>query len=95
MTDVPAQLYGLRDRGRLRDGCHADVVIFDESTIATGALQTRFDMPAGAGRLYAEPVGVDHVLVNGVPIVSHGTLTAACPGRCCVPVGITRSPALE
>jgi N-acyl-D-aspartate/D-glutamate deacylase len=80
MTDVPARLYGLRERGRLEVGNHADVVVFDERTIASGEITTRFDLPAGAGRLYAEPVGVEHVLVNGVTIVADGTLTGARPG---------------
>jgi N-acyl-D-aspartate/D-glutamate deacylase len=80
MTDVPARLYGLRDRGRLEVGACADVVVFDETTLATGEITMQFDLPAAAGRLYAEPVGVDHVLVNGVPIVAHGALTEARPG---------------
>jgi N-acyl-D-aspartate/D-glutamate deacylase len=81
MTEVPARLYGLRDRGRLDIGCHADVVVFDEDRIASGELVTRFDLPAGAGRLYAEPVGIDHVIVNGTAIASDGALTGARPGR--------------
>jgi N-acyl-D-aspartate/D-glutamate deacylase len=84
LTDVPAQLYGLRDRGRLVEGAQADVVIFDESTVARGALATRHDLPAGAGRLYAEPVGVAHVLVNGGHVVTDGRLTEGSEGppRC-------------
>lgn len=81
MTDVPARLYGLRDRGRLTEGAWADVVVFDESTVASGEITTRFDLPAGAGRLYAEPTGVGAVLVNGEPIVEDGALTGAHPGR--------------
>ena len=61
-------------------GSHADVVIFDEDRVASGALVTRFDLPAGAGRLYAEPVGVEHVLVNGIPIVTEGKLGDDRPG---------------
>ncbi len=72
MTAVPAALYGLRDRGVLRVGAAADVVVFDPETVASGPLETRFDLPAGAGRLYGEPVGVDAVLVNGTVIVDHG-----------------------
>jgi N-acyl-D-aspartate/D-glutamate deacylase len=81
MTDVPAQLYGLRERGRLAEGTWADVVVFDEATVASGTLTTRFDLPAGAGRLYAEPEGVGAVVVNGVTIVQDGALTGAHPGR--------------
>jgi N-acyl-D-aspartate/D-glutamate deacylase len=84
LTDVPAQLYGLRDRGRLVEGAQADIVIFDESTIAQGDLATRYDLPGGAGRLYTEPVGVAHVLVNGGRVVTDGRLTEGSDGapRC-------------
>jgi N-acyl-D-aspartate/D-glutamate deacylase len=81
MTDVPARLYGMRDRGRLAEGAWADVVVFDEATVASGEMSTRFDLPAGAGRLYGEPVGVHQVLVNGDVVVSEGALTDARPGR--------------
>src|SRR5579862_2022251 len=53
LTDVPASLYGLRGRGRVAPGCHADLVLFEETTIGPGPIHTRHDLPAGAGRLYA------------------------------------------
>jgi N-acyl-D-aspartate/D-glutamate deacylase len=81
LTEVPARLYGLVDRGRIVEGGWADLVVFDESTVGPGTLETRFDLPAGAGRLYAEPEGVHHVVVNGEPIVLDGRLTGARPGR--------------
>jgi N-acyl-D-aspartate/D-glutamate deacylase len=81
LTDIPARLYGLRDRGRLVPGAFADVVVFDPSTIGHGAVRTRDDLPGGASRLYAEAVGVGHVLVNGTEIVRHGEFTGAVPGR--------------
>ena len=81
MTDVPARFYGMRDRGRLVEGAWADVVVLDPETVASGPLVTRFDLPAGAGRLYAEPTGIHQVLVNGEVIVSEGELTGARPGR--------------
>ena len=65
LTDVPARLYGLRDRGRLRWGSWADVVVFDPESVGHGPERTRDDLPGGASRLYAEGVGVEHVLVNG------------------------------
>jgi N-acyl-D-aspartate/D-glutamate deacylase len=80
LTSIPARLAGLRDRGELRVGGHADVVVFDEHTVASGALETRFDLPTGAGRLYAEPVGIDHVLVNGQVVVTGCSVTGATPG---------------
>ncbi|HXZ62793.1 MAG TPA: amidohydrolase family protein [Acidimicrobiales bacterium] len=81
LTDVPARLYGLRDRGRLVPGAHADVVVFDPGTIGHGPLRRRDDLPGGSSRLYAEAVGVGHVLVNGVEVVREGTFTGAVPGR--------------
>ena len=80
LTDIPARLYGLRDRGRLVPGAFADVVVFDPSTIGHGAVRTRDDLPGGASRLYAEAVGVGHVLVNGTEIVRGGEFTGAVPG---------------
>ena len=65
LTDVPARLYGLRGRGRLEEGWCADVVVFDPDSVDCGPTYTRFDLPAGAGRLYADAAGVDHVIVNG------------------------------
>jgi N-acyl-D-aspartate/D-glutamate deacylase len=80
LTDVPARLYGLRERGRLAPGWRADVVVFDPAAIDCGPTYTRFDLPAGAGRLYADAIGIDHVIVNGVPIVEKGEHTGALPG---------------
>jgi len=81
LTDIPARLYGLRDRGRLVAGAHADVVVFDPGSIGHGAVRTRDDLPGGASRLYAEAEGIAHVLVNGTAIVSDGEFTGARPGR--------------
>jgi len=81
LTDVPARLYGLRDRGRLVPGAFADVVVFDPAGIGHGPLRTRDDLPGGASRLYAEAVGIGHVLVNGTEIVRAGAFTGAAPGR--------------
>ncbi len=81
LTDVPARLYGLTGRGRLAEGWVADVVVFDPERIAPGPVGMRADLPAGAARLYSEPEGVEHVLVNGVEIVGPGaTFTDARPG---------------
>lgn len=80
LTEVPARFYGLRERGRLAEGFFADVVVFDVERIAKGPTYTRVDLPAGAPRLYADAVGVDHVLVNGEVVVRGGVETGARPG---------------
>jgi N-acyl-D-amino-acid deacylase len=69
LTQVQAKLFGFADRGVLREGAHADVVVFDPETIAPGPLRRVRDFPADAERLTADqPAGVIHVLVNGTPI---------------------------
>jgi len=80
ITDVPARLYGIRERGRLAEGWHADVVVFDPARIGPGPVHTRSDLPTGAARLYAEAEGIAHVLVNGDEIVTGKACTAARPG---------------
>ena len=81
LSDVPARLYGLRDRGRLAPGAWADVVVFDPDRIGYGPVRTREDLPGGASRLYAEAEGIEHVLVNGTTIVERGEFTTERPGR--------------
>jgi N-acyl-D-aspartate/D-glutamate deacylase len=81
VTQRPAALYGLRDRGQLREGWTADIVVIDPTTVGAVREEVRYDLPGGAGRVTSDAVGVDHVLVNGVPIVSQGALTEARPGR--------------
>jgi N-acyl-D-aspartate/D-glutamate deacylase len=95
LTSVPADLYGLRDRGRVSIGAHADLVVFDPDRVASGDLMTRFDLPAGAGRLFAEPTGVGHVLVNGEVIVEGTEVTAARPGTLLRSGRDTRTPSLD
>ena len=80
LTDRPARLYGLRDRGRLQEGYFADVVVLDPETVGPGDVYMKFDLPGGAGRVYGEAIGIDHVLVNGVPAVENGKILASRPG---------------
>jgi N-acyl-D-aspartate/D-glutamate deacylase len=80
ITDVQAQLYGLDGRGRLENGSYADIVVLDPDRVASHEVGMRLDLPGGAARLYAEADGIDHVLVNGTPIVEQGKLTAERAG---------------
>jgi N-acyl-D-aspartate/D-glutamate deacylase len=80
LTDVPARLYGLTDRGRIAEGAHADLVVFDPETVDHGVERTRYDLPGGAPRLYADAVGITSVMVGGVEVCQGGTATGALPG---------------
>jgi len=80
MTDVPARLFGLRERGRIAEGWHADLVVFDPARVDSGPAIARWDLPGGGERLYAESVGVEHVFVGGREIVTNSVLTGAQPG---------------
>ena len=81
LTAVPAALYGMKEMGRIEDGYRADLVLFDPEAVAPGAVRWQDDLPGGAGRLFSEPVGIEHVFVNGTEIVGGGKLTGERPGR--------------
>jgi N-acyl-D-aspartate/D-glutamate deacylase len=80
ITDAPARLFGLKDRGRIEPGYWADLVVFDPSTIGSGDATLVHDLPGGAARLTAESSGVVRVLVNGTETVVDGASTGATPG---------------
>ncbi|MBQ0923786.1 N-acyl-D-amino-acid deacylase family protein [Saccharopolyspora endophytica] len=72
MTSRPADRLGLTDRGRVREGHVADLVLFDPGTVRDTAT---FDEPR------QQAVGIPHVLVNGVPVIDDGNRTDALPGQ--------------
>ena len=80
LTDVPARLYGLKERGRVEEGWWADLVVFDADEVAPAEIEVREDLPGGAWRLYSEAVGVHHVFINGEHAVRDGGFTNARPG---------------
>lgn len=71
MTAFPARRMGLADRGQVRPGLKADLVLFNPRTVRDTAT------PSNPG---ARPVGITHVFVNGVPVLDNGRITAARPG---------------
>jgi N-acyl-D-aspartate/D-glutamate deacylase len=81
ITDVPARLFGLRDRGRIEEGFFADIVLFDADTIGATDVALVFDLPGESRRLYSEATGIKRVIVNGVTTVVDGAATEALPGK--------------
>ena len=71
MSSLPAQTFGFRDRGLIREGFAADIVIFDENTIID---QATFDKP------HQFPIGISYVIVNGALVVENNSVTTARPG---------------
>jgi N-acyl-D-aspartate/D-glutamate deacylase len=80
ITDVPARLYGLKARGRITPGWHADLVMFDPATVNHGPERTCYDLPAEAPRLVADAHGITSVWVGGVEVCRDGAATGAMPG---------------
>ena len=72
LTSVPAARLGLHDRGTVREGAYADLVVFDPATVADVATYTD---PVHY------PIGIDHVVVNGRPAIVDGAETGERPGR--------------
>jgi N-acyl-D-aspartate/D-glutamate deacylase len=80
LTDVPARLFGLVDRGRIADGWIADLVVFDPATVGSGDVRLLDDLPGGTSRLYADALGIEKVFVNGRVTVDAGKATGELPG---------------
>lgn len=73
LTSRPAEVFGIKDRGKLAEGKPADVVVLDPDTVAAGPLQRVNDLPSGADRLIADAFGINAVIVNGTLIRENGT----------------------
>jgi N-acyl-D-amino-acid deacylase len=72
MTDMPAKVFGIKQRGIVAEGCYADIVVFDSEKIIDNA---EFNDP------FKRPDGIHYVFVNGTPVVSKGAITGRMPGR--------------
>lgn len=82
MTSVQANLYGIKERGELKEGYHADIVIFDENTVATEEVEMQYDLPSSdesnkSGRLFANAKGIKNVICNGAVITQDGEFSGA------------------
>lgn len=85
LTSRPADVFGIKDRGRLAVGRPADVIVFDRKTINAGPLRRIQDLPGGEDRLISEAAGITAVIVNGALIRRNGAdvldKDAKLPGR--------------
>ena len=91
VTLKPAMFMGLRERGRIAQGWHADLVLFDPHVIGAGETYMREDLPGGGARLYADAQGIVHVIVGGTEIIRAGEWTGATPGTILKPGEATRT----
>jgi len=80
LSGMPASVLGLRERGTLQVGHHADINVFDIDRLASKQPTYERDFPNGAGRLKIGAVGYAATLVNGVVVTEQGTNTGARPG---------------
>jgi N-acyl-D-aspartate/D-glutamate deacylase len=79
LTSQPAAVFGMTDRGLIREGLAADLLLFDPATVGRGPKQRVFDLPGGAPRLTTDAVGVHGVWVNGRQVAGPDGLLANAP----------------
>ncbi len=80
-TFQPARIMGLRDRGMIREGLAADLMVFDLASIGIKEDEVTHDGPSGTPRRVQGADGVSHVIVGGQVVLEHGKHTGALPGR--------------
>ncbi|HEV8438314.1 MAG TPA: amidohydrolase family protein [Methylomirabilota bacterium] len=81
LTQVPARLFGIPDRGVLEEGKVADLVLFDPSTVSAKPPKYAYDLPCNGRRLICESEGIKATYVAGVELYEEGKHTGALPGR--------------
>ncbi len=79
LTAQPASVFGMLDRGLIREGLAADLLLFDPATVGRGPKRRVFDLPGGAARLTTDAVGVHGVWVNGQLVADSQGLLASPP----------------
>jgi N-acyl-D-amino-acid deacylase len=81
LTKAQADFFSIRERGELKVGNHADLLLFDLNTVGRGNKRRLNDLPANATRVATQAIGVEGVWVNGVRVADKtGALNAATPG---------------
>jgi len=81
LTGMPATVHGLRDRGFLRAGAHADVVVWDPARLSSGKPKLVRDFPAETERFVVDSEGYVATLVNGEVLIENDAHTGALPGH--------------
>jgi N-acyl-D-amino-acid deacylase len=81
ITHDVASFWGLKGRGLLREGNHADVVVFDPQAISPQMPTMGYDLPTGAQRILQKADGIDVTMVNGEVLLRDGQHTGALPGK--------------
>ena len=81
LAGMPAAVHGLVDRGVIRTGANADLVLIDLPRLGASEHTVVRDFPAGTERYYVDAHGYEMVLVNGVPAMERGKHTGALPGE--------------
>ncbi len=79
LTSQPARVFGMTDRGTIKEGMAADLLLFDPATVGRGPKRRVFDLPGGAARLTTDAVGVHGVWVNGQQVADSQGLLAKPP----------------
>ena len=81
LTQVPARVFGIPNRGVLAEGKAADLVLFDPDTVTAKTPRYAYDLPCNGRRLVAESEGIKATFVSGVQLYADGKHTGAMPGR--------------
>jgi N-acyl-D-aspartate/D-glutamate deacylase len=81
LATIPAQMYGFTDRGTVRAGSAADLVVWDPARLGVGPTRWADDFPAGGGRFVVESTGYRALVVNGSVLLDDGVDTGARAGQ--------------
>ncbi len=81
LTLEPSTAWGFHDRGLVREGMAADLVVFDPDTVGPGMPEVAWDLPGGATRLVQKANGIAATVVNGQVLIANGEHTGAYPGQ--------------
>ncbi len=81
LTLEPSTAWGFHDRGLVREGMAADLVVFDPDTVGPGMPEVAWDLPGGATRLVQKANGIAATVVNGQVLIQNGEHTGAYPGQ--------------